>query len=108
MDNAGDHGEALAAAGHTGARGAVLFCLMLAGIGGLLGSVIFAIALNVLVPAVPETLRTAGGALAGAVVGVAIGLAKIVRGNREAAELVEDREWRRELLRQHTSRAPRP
>lgn len=106
METEREHREALAAAGHTGARGAMLFCLLLAAVGALVGSVVFAIVLNVLVPGISSTLSTAGGAAAGAALGIAVGVAKVVRGNREAAELVEDRQWRRELLRQHGSRAP--
>jgi predicted histidine transporter YuiF (NhaC family) len=100
MESEREHREALAAAGHTGRLGAVLFCLLLAVVGGLLGSVVIAIALNALVPGLAESLTTALGTLVGGAAGVAIGLLKIVRGNREAEELVEDREWRRQLLRQ--------
>ncbi len=101
-----DHREALAAAGYTGPRGTMLFCIVLAVVGGLLGSVVIAIVWNMLAPGTPETLSTAVGAALGAAVGVLVGLIKVKQGNIEARERVDDREWRR-LVRRVTSDKPR-
>jgi hypothetical protein len=98
--------DALAAAGYTGSRGAVLFCLMLAVVGAGLGSVVLAIILMATVPGIGEPKSTLVGALAGAVLLAAVGLVKIRRGNLEAREIVEDKEWRRQLLRRHGDSAP--
>lgn len=106
MDPNREHQEALAKAGYTGAVGAALFALILSGLGGLLGSVVIAVALNAMQPAISETVSTAAGVLAGAALGAVIAVTKVVRGNREAAEQVEDQEWRRQLLRQHANRGP--
>jgi len=100
MESEREHTEALVAAGHTGPLGAVVFCALLAVIGALVGSVALAIVLNVLVAGLSEGSATGAGAVAGAALGVALGLVKIARGNRDAAEHVEDRAWRRHLLRQ--------
>lgn len=91
--------EALSAEGYTSRRGAVAFCLLLAVIGALVGSVVFAILWNMLVPGTAEWLATAVGAAVGAGVLVMVGLVKIRRGNFEARELVEDKAWRRQMLR---------
>lgn len=101
-----DNEAALAAAGYTGARAAILFCAVLATVGALVGSVIFAIIWNVLVPGTPETVSTAVGAAAGALFGGAIGAIKIRQGNIEAREQVEDLEWRRLILRQRYDKTP--
>lgn len=101
MDETREHQSALAAAGYTDTRGAVVFCLLLAAVGALVGSVVLAILWNILMPGSPEALSTAVGALAGAVIAVAVGVAKIRRGNLEAREQVEDREWRRLVRRRH-------
>ncbi|HEX2840959.1 hypothetical protein [Hyphomicrobium sp.] len=97
-----DQRDALTAAGYTGLRGAVLFCLLLAGVGGLLGSVVIAIVWNMLAPATSDTLSTAIGAAIGAGLGVLVGSIKVKQGNIEAREQVDDREWRR-LVRRVTS-----
>lgn len=97
-----DQRNALAAAGYTGLRGAVLFCLLLAIVGGLLGSVVIAIVWNMLAPGTSEMLSTTVGAAMGAGVGVIVGLIKVKQGNIEAREQVDDREWRR-LVRRVTS-----
>jgi len=104
MDDDHRHQEALAAAGYTGLRGTLIFCSLLAIVGALLGSVVIAILWNMLTPGLSETLTTWAGAAAGAALFVLLGLFKIHRGNLEARELVEDKEWRRQLLRQHTDR----
>ncbi len=104
MDYDRDDREALAAAGYTGFRGAVLFCLVLAAVGALLGSVVLAIVWNMLVPGVSETLSTAVGAVFGAILLVLVGLIKIRQGNLEARELVDDRQWRRLVLRAKSER----
>lgn len=104
MDEDGEHQEALAAAGYTGARGTVLFCALLACIGALLGSVVLAILWNMAAPDTPESLSTAVGAAAGAALGVVLGLLKIRQGNLEAREQVEDRQWRRVVRREHYDR----
>lgn len=101
-----DQSDALAAAGYTGLRGAVLFCLLLAVVGGLLGSVVIAIVWNMLAPGTSATLSTAIGAAMGAGVGVIVGLIKVKQGNIEAREQIDDREWRR-LVRRVTSDKPR-
>jgi hypothetical protein len=101
MDDDRKHQDALVAAGYTSTRGAVLFCGVLAIVGALLGGVLLAIFGNKLVPGIPPDLGTALGAAGGAGVGILLGLVKIRQGNLEARELVEDKEWRREALRQY-------
>lgn len=93
--------DALAAAGYTEPRGAVLFAALLAAIGALFGSVAFAILLLMLIPGLSETAGTYAGAAAGALLGLALAVAKVRRGNLEARELVEDREWKRQIRREH-------
>ena len=105
MDDDRERREDLVAAGYTDTRGAVIFCVLLAALGALLGSVIFAILWLWLVPGSSDALSTTIGALAGAVLAVAIGLLKVRQGNLDAREMVEDREWKRLLRRQHGSRA---
>lgn len=100
----GDRREALAAAGYTSFRGAVFFCLMLAAIGALFGSVVFAILLSLAMPENSAAENTVFGVAAGVALGLWIGLVKIRQGNLEARELVEDGEWRRLALRQHIDR----
>lgn len=102
MDEDRDHRDALAAAGHTGLVGAVLFCTLLAVIGALFGSVALAILWSLAVPANTPTENTVLGIASGVALGIWIGLIKIRRGNLEAREEVEDRAWRR-LVRQHQS-----
>ncbi len=92
--------SALAAAGYTSPRQAVLFCVLLALVGGLLGSVVIAILWNAMVPGTSEAISTAVGAGFGSVAAVLIGLIKIRQGNLEASEQVGDREWRRQLRRE--------
>ena len=101
MDDDRKHQDALVAAGYTSTRGAILFCAVLAAIGALLGSVALAILGNVIIPGLPPDVSTALGAAAGAGLGILLGLVKIRQGNLEAREQVEDKEWRREALRQH-------
>ncbi|MCC7251145.1 hypothetical protein [Hyphomicrobium sp.] len=105
MDDDRERREALAAAGYTGARGAALFCALLAAVGALLGSVVLAILWNVAAPGSPESVSTGIGAAAGGLLGVLLGLLKIRQGNLDAREQVEDREWRRLVRRQHMDRA---
>lgn len=91
---------ALEAAGYTGLPGTVLFCAGLALVGGVLGSVVIAIVWNAMVPGTPEATSSAVGAGFGAAAAVLIGLIKIRKGNLEAREQVDDREWRRQLRRE--------
>ncbi len=101
MDDDREYRDALAAAGYTGARGAVLFCLLLAFVGAAFGSVVLAILWNIAAPGTPESMTTAIGAAAGAALGIALGLLKIRQGNLEARELVEDRQWQRLVRHEH-------
>jgi hypothetical protein len=101
MDDDRNQRDALAAAGYTSARGAVLFCAVLAVVGALLGSVVLAILGNILIPGIPPDVGTAMGAAGGAGLGILLGLVKIRQGNLEARELIEDKEWRREALRRY-------
>ena len=101
MDDDREQQEALAAAGYTSQRGAVLFCAVLAAVGALLGSVLLAIAGNILIPGIPPDVGTAMGAAGGAALGILLGLVKIRQGNLEARELIEEKEWRREALRRY-------
>jgi hypothetical protein len=91
---------ALAAAGYTGPREAVLFCVLLAVVGGLVGSVVISILWNAMVPGTSEAVSTAVGAGFGALGLVLVGLIKIRQGNLEAREQVDDKEWRRHLRRE--------
>jgi hypothetical protein len=91
---------ALAAAGYTRPREAMLFCAMLAVIGALLGSVVIAIIWNVMVPGTSETMSNVVGAGIGALAAVLMGLIKVRQGNLEAREQVDDKEWRRQLRRE--------
>ncbi|HML41765.1 MAG: hypothetical protein JNN24_11280 [Hyphomicrobium zavarzinii] len=95
------HRDALTAAGYTSLRGAFLFCALMALVGGAVGSVVIAIIWNALVPGSSETMSTAIGAAAGAVLLALIAAFKVRQGNLEALEQVEDKEWRRHLRRQH-------
>lgn len=98
-DREADRAE-LAAAGYTGPRQAVLFCAALAAIGALLGSVVIAILWNAMVPGTSETMSTVVGAGFGALFMGLVGVIKIRQGNLEARELVDDKEWRRQLRRE--------
>jgi hypothetical protein len=93
--------EALAAAGYTGTRGTFLFCLLLAVLGAMFGSVAFAILWSFAVPANSVADNTILGIATGAAFGIWIGLVKVRRGNLEAREHVEDDEWRRLVRRRH-------
>jgi uncharacterized membrane protein YdjX (TVP38/TMEM64 family) len=106
MQNDREYQQALIDAGYTGPRGALLFCALLAVVGALLGSVVLAILGNMAVPGISETLSTVAGAAAGAGLMVLIGVVKIRQGNLEARELVEDREWRRQILRERGNHGP--
>lgn len=106
MDQDREHRQALAAAGYTGAKGAVLFCTLLAIVGALFGSVAFAILWGLAIPDNAPAENTALGIASGAALGVWIGLLKVRRGNRDAREEVEDRAWRRLVRQQSTDRNP--
>lgn len=105
MENDRERREALAAAGYTGAVGTVLFCALLAVLGGLFGSVVLAMLWSVAVPGNSVAENTALGIAAGVALGIWIGLVKIRQGNLEAREQVEDREWRRLVRRRHVDEA---
>lgn len=90
--------DALAAAGYTGRRGAALFACVAGAVGALVGSVLLAILWNVLVPGRQE-VATLFGMLAGGLIGVLLAVSKVYRGNREAVEEVDDKEWRRHMMR---------
>ena len=96
-----EHRDALAAAGYTGRVGTVMFCALLALIGALLGSVVFAILWSFAMPANSVSENTVLGIATGTALGVWIGLVKVRRGNLEAREQVEDREWQRLVRRRH-------
>lgn len=100
MDEFREDRAALAAAGYTGARGAVLFGVILAVIGALFGSVVFAMIVGALVPGLSETVQVGLGTVIGALLGVAIAVVKVRRGNLDALEHLEDKEWRRYMRRQ--------
>jgi membrane protein implicated in regulation of membrane protease activity len=100
MDDDPMHRDALAAAGYTGLRGAIAFSLLLGIVGALVGSVLFAIIWNMLVPGSTEVQSTLVGASAGALFGIVMGLLKVQRGNMEAREEVEDKAWRRQMRRE--------
>jgi len=100
MARTGDEDQnALKAAGYTGPLGTVLLCLVLAGLGALLGSVVGAILISVAYPSNSEIENVLLGTAAGAALGVWLGLAKVRHGNRDAREELEDREWRRLVRR---------
>lgn len=96
--------EALAAAGYTGPLGTALLCLVLAAIGALFGSILIALLMSSVLPANSHQENVVLGIAAGAALGVWIGLMKVRRGNLEAMEQVEDREWRRLVRREHFDR----
>jgi hypothetical protein len=98
---AGPSASELKAAGYTPLRTAIVLCLGVAAVGGVLGSVYLAIALNALLGSESETLNRVLGAGAGALVAFIIVLTKIRQGNIEAREKVEDAEWRKLLLTLH-------
>lgn len=106
MDDDREQKEALAAAGYTDARGALVFCAVLACVGALFGSVVIAILWNMAVPGTPESVSSAVGAAAGAALGVSLALIKIRQGNLEALEQLEDRQWRRLVRRQVGGKSP--
>ena len=85
----------LKAAGYTPLRGAIVFCLIVAALGGILGSIFLAIALNALVGMKTESLNGLAGAAVGALAAGGIALAKVWQGNLEAREKVDDAEWRK-------------
>jgi hypothetical protein len=96
--------EALAAAGYTGPWGTVLLCLVLAVLGAFFGSVVIALLLSFAFPDNSQGENVTLGVAAGVALGIWIGLAKVRRGNLEAREHVEDREWRRLVRREHFNR----
>ncbi len=93
--NGEDKERALAAAGHTGPLGTLLLCLVLGGLGALLGSIVVAMLMSAVFPSNSEAENVVLGMAAGAALGVFIALAKVRQGNRDAREEVEDRQWRR-------------
>lgn len=99
MDEFREDRKALAAAGYTGFCGAVVFAVILTVIGGLFGSVVFAMIVGALVPGLSETVQVALGTVLGALVGAALAVLKVRRGNLEALEHLEDKEWRRYMRR---------
>jgi hypothetical protein len=96
--------EALAAAGYTGPVGTALLCIVLACLGAFLGSIVFAILLSVAFPANSHADNVVVGVAAGIALGIWIGLVKVRKGNLDAREQVEDREWRRLVRREHFDR----
>ena len=101
MDDHREDRAALAAAGYTGTRGAAVFTAILAVIGALFGSVVFAMIVGALVPGMSETVQVGLGTAVGALLGAMIAVAKVRRGNLDALEHLEDKEWRRYMRRQH-------
>lgn len=93
--------NALAAAGYTGPSGAILFGVILTVVGAVFGSVVFAIIVGVLVPGISETLQVGLGTGVGALFGATVAVFKVRRGNLDALEHLEDREWRRYMRRLH-------
>ena len=104
MDEDREHREALAAAGYTGPAGTILLCALLGILGALFGSVAFAILWSMAMPSNTVEQNTILGTAAGIALGIWIGLVKIRRGNLEAREHVEDREWQRIIRREHGDR----
>lgn len=98
--------EELKEAGYTSLRGAVLFCLLMAGLGAVLGSVFLAIAFNALFGVGQESVNGIAGAVVGALAAGGLALSKVWQGNLEAREKVDDSEWRR-LSRELHARMPR-
>lgn len=96
--------EALVAAGYTGPLGTALLCLLLAVLGAFFGSVVIALLMSSALPDNSHQENVVLGVAAGAALGVWIGLVKVRRGNLEAREQVEDREWRRLARREHFDR----
>lgn len=87
----------LKAAGYTDRTEASVFCLFSGFVGMLVGVIFFAIGLNVLRgPELYEQNFVLGGAL-GVLLGVVVGIYKVQRGNAEAIEALQDREWAREM-----------
>ena len=101
MDEHREDRDALAAAGYTGFRGALLFGVILTVVGALFGSVVFAMLLGALVAGLSETAQVGLGTGLGAGLGAAIAVLKVRRGNLDALEHIEDKEWRRYIRRQH-------
>lgn len=101
MEEPREDRAALEEAGYTGPLGMLVFCTILSVIGALFGSVVFAMILGALAPTLSEIVRTAGGTALGALLGGLIGFLKVRRGNLDAIEYVEDKEWRRYIRRQH-------
>lgn len=92
--------EALVRAGYTGPLGTAVFCAVLAVIGALFGSVVFAMLVGALAPDLTQTTQVTLGTATGALFGATIGFLKVRRGNLDALEAVEDREWQRYTRRQ--------
>ncbi|WP_144083462.1 hypothetical protein [Hyphomicrobium nitrativorans] len=101
MDEFREDRDALAAAGYTGFRGAVAFAVIMTVIGALFGSVVFALIVGALVPELSETVQVGVGTVLGALIGVSLAVLKVRRGNLEALEHLEDKEWRRYMRRHH-------
>ena len=99
MDEFREDRDALAAAGYTGFRGALVFAVILTVIGALFGSVVFAMILGALVSGLSETVQVGLGTVFGAFVGLGLAVLKVRRGNLEALEHLEDKEWRRYMRR---------
>lgn len=96
--------EALAAAGYTGPLGTALLCAVLAVLGAFFGSIVIAILFSAVLPANSHAENVMLGLAAGAALGIWIGLVKVRRGNLEAREQVEDKEWQRLIRREHFDR----
>jgi hypothetical protein len=100
-------------AGYTPLRQAILFCLIVAAVGGVMGSIFLAIAFNALFGMETESFNSIAGMVVGGLVAGGIALAKIQQGNREAREKIEDADWRKLLHNLHQrpgleSRGSRP
>lgn len=104
MTDSDEQRELMAAAGYTGLRGTIVLCAVLAILGAFLGSILFAILFSMAMPGNSVAENTVFGIAAGVALGIWIGLVKVRRGNLEAREHLEDREWRRLILRQHIDR----
>lgn len=98
--------EALKEAGYTPLPGAILFCLLVAALGGVMGSIFLAIAFNALFGVEQENVNGIAGAVVGALAAGGLALSKVWQGNLEAREKVDDSEWRR-LSRELHARMPR-